>query len=325
MTAQDSPTIAGVFPLLCTPYAAGGALDCATLAREAAFVADCGVDGVIWPCANDALTLLSPGEVAEGLAAIAAALDGKNVRFTPCCPGADTADMLARVAAAEAVCAAHPRLPAALLVRLADDAADDAAYGRQYEALAAATSLPVIVQTYNGKSPIPSAPFLVELAKRHPRAFGWFKVEGTGADILPCKRALVAAGAAVKTVFTGWGGRDWLYDHRVVGTRGVISQRPMYADLMVAIWRALQAGDPGADALFAKLMHLRNLEDSLPAPEMRGWNLHVLMARGIFVNALSRVPKAGGGWEVADAPLAAADRAEVMARLAYALEGFWRA
>lgn len=321
MTAQDSPTIAGVFPLLCTPYAAGGALDCATLAREAGFVADCGADGVIWPSANDALALLSPGEVAEGLAAIAAALDGKNVRFTPCCPGADTADMLARVAAAEAVCAAHPRLPAALLVRLADDAADDAGYERQYEALAAATALPVIVQTYNGKSPMPSARLLVELARRHPATFGWFKVEGTGPDILPCKRALVAAQPVVKTVFTGWGGRDWLYDHRVVGTRGVISQRPMYADLMVRVWQALQAGDPGADALFAKFMHLRNLEDALPAPEMRGWNLYVLQKRGVFVNTLSRIVDGSGARKVVDSDLSPADRAEVDARLAFALAG----
>ena len=37
--------IGGVFPLLCTPYAEDGSLDCATLAKEAAFVADCGADG----------------------------------------------------------------------------------------------------------------------------------------------------------------------------------------------------------------------------------------------------------------------------------------
>ncbi len=319
-SAMAAPLIEGVFPLLSTPYAEDGSLDCAALARETRFVADCGVDGVIWPCAKDALDYLAPDEIRRGLEVVAATLDATGVRFTPCCPGRDTADMLRRVADAEAVAAAHPGLPSALLVRLADDAADDTAYERQYETLAAATRMPVIVQTYNGKSPMPSHALLLSLARRHPETFGWFKVEGTGPDILPCKRALVAARPVVKTVFTGWGGRDWLYDHRRVGTRGVISQRPMYADLMARIWRALQGGGPLADDLSAKFMHLRNLEETLPAPEMRGWNLYVLQKRGVFANTLSRTQvRADGGWDVAGVELSDSDRAEIDARLEFAL------
>ncbi len=311
--------IEGVFPILCTPYAPDGSLDCATLAREARFVADCGAHGVIWPPAEEALTRLSPDEERAGFEAVADALDGRGVRFAACCPGRDIADMLRRVAAVDAVAARHPELPAALLVRLADDAKGDADYARQYDALAAATRLPVIVQTFNGVSPMPSAEMLVDLARRHPETFGWFKVEGTGPEIVPCKRALVAARPVVKTVFTGWGGRDWLYDYRCLGTRGVISQRPMYADLMVAVWRALVAGDPAADGLFARFMHLRNLEETLPAPEMRGWNLYVLKRRGVFTNTLSRVRQSGGGWTLSDLALSDSDRAEVDARLAFAL------
>ena len=52
--------IGGVFPLLCTPYAEDSSLDCATLAKESAFIADCGADGIIWPAANDAMKYLSP-------------------------------------------------------------------------------------------------------------------------------------------------------------------------------------------------------------------------------------------------------------------------
>lgn len=311
--------IEGIFPILCTPFAPDGSIDCETLAREARFVADCGAQGVIWPPAEEALTRYSPDEERAGLEAVAAALDGRNVRFTACCAGRDVADMLRRVADAEAVVARHPGLPAALLVRLADDAKDDADYARQYDALAAATRLPVIVQTFNGVSPMPSTELLVGLARRHPENFGWFKVEGTGPSIVPCKRALVAARPAVKTVFTGWGGRDWLYDHRRIGTRGVITQRPMYADLLAAVWRALSAGDPSADDLFARFMLLRNLEDALPAPDMRGWNLYVLRRRGIFVNTLSRVAAPGGGWTLADLSLSDSDRAEVDARLDFAL------
>ena len=209
-----------------------------------------------------------------------------------------------------------------MLVRMADDAKSDGDYALQYDALAAVTKLPVIIQTYNGKSPMPSAKLLVDLARRHPQTYGWYKVEGTGSGIVPCARELVAAKPVVKTVFTGWGGRDWLYHYRRVGTRGAISQRPMYADLMVKIWRALEAGDSSADGLFAKFMYLRNLEEVVPAPEMRGWNLYVLKKRGVFRNTLSRTKKRGDGtWEVSGVDLSDADRAEVDARLAYALGG----
>ena len=67
-------------------------------------------------------------------------------------------------------------------------------------------------------------------------------------------------------------------------------------------------------------MYLRNLEDTIPAPEMRGWNLYVLQKRGVFRNMLSRTKKrADGSWEVAEVSLSDADRAEVDARLKYAL------
>lgn len=244
--------IGGVFPLLCTPYAEDGSLDCATLAKEAKFVADCGANGIIWPAAKDALGYLSSDEERRGLEAIAAALDGRNVWFTPCCPGTNTTDMLRRVAAAEGIAAKHPGLNMTLLVRMVDDAKCDADYERQYDTLAAhlreysgraGSPLPaVIIQTYNGKSPMPSAKLLIDLARRHPEIYGWYKVEGTGDGIVPCARELVAAKPVVKTVFTGWGGRDWLYHYCRVGTRGVISQRPMYADLMVKTWRALEGG-----------------------------------------------------------------------------------
>ena len=314
--------IGGVFPLLCTPYSEDGSLDCETLAKEARFVADCGADGIIWPAANDAMKWLSPEEERRGLEAVANALDGRGVWFAPCCPGTNVTDMLRRVAAAEEIATRHPESKTTMLVRMADDAKSDEDYERQYEALAAATKLPVIIQTYNGKSPMPSAKLLIDLAKRHPQTYGWYKVEGTGSEIVPCARELVAAKPVVKTVFTGWGGRDWLYHYRRVGTRGVITQRPMYADLIVKTWRALEAGAASADELFAKFMYLRNLEDTIPAPEMRGWNLYVLKKRGVFRSTLSRKKRRDdGSWEVSDISLSDADVAEIDARLAYVLGG----
>ena len=311
--------ISGAFPLLCTPYNKDGSLDAATLAKEAHFVADCGVQGIIWPPAGETMKVLTPEEERCGWEAIANELAGRSVWFAPCCPGKNIEDMLRRASIVEAVASLHPNLKTTMLVRMVDDAKTDADYTRQYDALAAKTKFPVIIQTYNGISPMPSASCLIDLARRHPATYGWFKVEGTGEGIVPCMRALVAAKPAVKTVFTGWGGRDWLYHYRRVGTRGVITQRPMYADLISKIWRALETGDVAADELFAKFMYLRNLEDVIPAPQMRGWNLYVLKKRGIFPNMLSRVAKKDGGWELKDVTLSDIEIAEIETRLKYAI------
>ena len=310
--------IGGPFPLLCTPYAEKGELDCEVLAKEARFVADCGAHGVIWPAAEDALKLLTPDEERRGLEAVAAALDGRGAWFCPCCPGTNTADTIRRVKVVEEIAAAHPSLKTTMLVRMANDAKSDDGYRRHYEAVAAATARPVIIQTYNGIGPAPSMKLMIELAKLHPGTYGWFKVEGSEKAVSSRMAELVAAQPAVKTVFTGWGGRDWLYQYRRIGTRGVISQRPMYADLMVRVWKALEAGSPEADDLFAKFMYLRNLDNVLPSAQMRGWNLYVLKKRGVFRNTLSREARKGGGWTLADLTLKPGEVAEIDARLKFA-------
>ena len=138
------------------------------------------MQGIIWPPAGESLKLLTPDEERRGWEAIAGALDGRNAWFAPCCPGRNVDDMLRRVADVEKIAEKHPGLKTTMLVRMVDDAKTDADYTRQYDALAARTKLPVIIQTYNGISPMPSADCLIDLARRHPGTYGWFKVEGTG-------------------------------------------------------------------------------------------------------------------------------------------------
>jgi len=310
--------LSGVFPLLCTPYAEKGELDEATLARETRFVADCGVDGIIWPAANEALRLLTPDEERRGWTVIARELAGRGVWFCPCCPGTNVTDQLRRLAVASEVASRHASLKLTALVRMVDNATNDQQYAAQYEAVARQVKHPVIIQTFNGISPAPSKSMLVDLARRFPETYGWYKAEGVGKSIGDLIAGLVAEKPVVKTVFTGWGGRDWPYHYRRLGTRGVVTQRPMYADLMVKIWRALQAGDPKADALFARFVHLRVLDDALPSDMMRGWNLYVLKKRGVFPNMLSREAKSGD-WKLTDVRLTDGMRDEVDARLAFAL------
>ena len=310
--------IGGPFPLLCTPYTEKGEVDCAVLAKEARFVADRGANGVIWPAAKEAINLLTAEEERQGLEAIAAALEGRDVWFCPCCPGTNTADAVRRVEVAEEIAAAHPKVKMTMLVRMADDGKGDDDYRRHYEAVAEKTRHPVILQTYNGIGPLPSASLLVDLAKRHPETYGWYKVEGTGAGIVELMEKLIAARPTVKMVFTGWGGRDWLYHYRRVGTRGVITQRPQFTGLLSRIWDALEKGSPEADALFAKHLSLRNLNDVLSDKDMRGWNLYVLKKLGVFTNTLSRTVGKDRRRKLEDVDLRAVDIAEIDARLEFA-------
>ena len=310
--------IGGPFPLLCTPYTEKGEIDCEVLAKEARFVADCGANGVIWPAAKEAINLLTAEEERQGLEAIAAALEGRDVWFCPCCPGTNTADAVRRVEVAEEIAAAHPKVKMTMLVRMADDGKGDSDYRRHYETVAEKTRHPVILQTYNGIGPLPSASLLVDLARRHPETYGWYKVEGTGAGIVELMEKLVAAQPTVKTVFTGWGGRDWLYHYRRVGTRGVITQRPQFTGLLSRIWDALEKDSPEADALFAKHLYLRNLNDVLSDKDMRGWNLYVLKKLGVFANTLSRTVGKDGRRKLEDVDLRAVDIAEIDARLKFA-------
>ena len=305
----------GPFPILMTPYTDSGEVDYETLSRETRFIADTGVNGIIWPAALDAINHLDAEEERRGLEVIARALVGRNVCFTPCCPGTNTADAVRRVRQAEEIAARHSALSLAMLVRMADGSKNDADHERHYEAVARVAKHPVIIQTFNAPSPAPSAKLLIDLARRYPDVYGWYKVEGSSKDIADLAAELVAAKPVVKTVLNGWGGRDMLYHYRRVGTRGVITQRPSYADLLVKIWNALEVGSPAADELFMRMLLLRNLDDVLPEKEMRGWHLYALMRRGVFKNTVSRTVRKNGVWQLETTALTTRQIEEIESRM----------
>lgn len=311
------PEIGGVFPILMTPYLEDGSVDYGTLAREAEFVAGCGADGVIWPAALDALGHLDAEEERIGLSEIAKALDGKDVWFVPCCPGTNTADAIRRVGVAEEIARSRPKLSVAMLIRMADDCRDDAQVRIHFDAVARVARHPVIIQTFAPGCPLPKMETLIGLAHDHPDVYGWYKVEGCSKDIADCMAELNAAKPTVKNVLNGWGGRDMFYHFRRFGSRGVITQRPSYADLIVKTYRALERDPDSAEArdLFLKMLFLRNLDDVLPENEMRGWHLYALMRRGIFKNMLSRTCKREGRWQLGETVLTAVQRAEADMRM----------
>lgn len=317
--------IRGPFPLLCTPWTETGALDVGTLVREAAFVNACGVGGVIWPTAGEVADLVAEGEYEKGLDALAAraAQPDFKARLTAICPGKTSGEALSRVRTVNETMARHG-IRMAILARPPDDAKTQADIDAHFRALAAIAQCPVIIQTYNGKSPQPDVALVVRLAKDYPGIYGYVKEESPGLQVNSRIAELVAAKPVIKTVFSGWGAKGWLYQSRRLGTEGMITQRPGYADLLARMWREQQSGDPNgllAD-VYSKLLLMYNLGDVFASAddEMRGPHLYVLQKRGVFVNTYTRRraakdDKRGRKWIVDEVRLSALQKDEIDARL----------
>ncbi len=229
----------------------------------------------------------------EGLrdadAALAQAFERTDVYVILGCQGRDTDEMVALATEVERLAAAYPAAKLAIACRPPHDARLQDDLERYYRRLAGIARRPVIVQTYcSDKVPIPSSELLIRLARTYPSVYGWIKEETGGADANARMRAECRA-SEVKTVFSAWGSYGWLDQHRRFGTRGVISERAAYADFLMAVWLALEAGDAArADDLFAKYLLMMNLKETIPGGHLRGFNLYVLKRRGIFRNYVSR-------------------------------------
>ncbi len=312
----------GPFPLLVTPWTEKAELDVPVLVKEAEFLERAGVGGIIWPTAGEVGALDRTGEYEAGLQALAerAVKSGAefNARLTAICPGKTSAEAVARVKKVEAV-AKRTGAKMAILARPPDDATDQAMIAAHYRALAKETTLPVIIQTYNGTSPQPDVDLIVALAKEFPGTYGWVKEESPGQQVNARMEQLLSH-PEIKTVFSGWGAEGWVYQGRRIGTRGAISQRPAYAGLFVRVFRRLSAGadasDPELASAFTKYLYMTNLGDVFSKHgdgEMRGPHLYVLQRLGIFRNRLSRTAPG----KVEEFAMSDKMKAEVDARLEY--------
>lgn len=312
----------GPFPLLVTPWTGNAELDVDTLVNEAAFVDNAGVGGIIWPTAGEVAGLDKTGEFEKGLEALARrSTDGNNpfrARITAVCPGKSSLEAVSYAAKAEAV-ARRTGAQMAILARPPDDATNQAMIAAHYRRLAKATTLPVIIQTYNGKSPQPDVELLAGLAREFPEIYGYIKEESPGLQVNARMEQLLSH-SEIKGVFSGWGGKGWVYQGVRIGTCGVISQRPAYAGLFVRIWRRIEAGadasDPELADAYAKYLYMANLGDVFAKngdDEMRGPHLYVLQKLGLFKNRLSRI----GSGKVVEFSMSEKEMAEVDARMKY--------
>lgn len=320
----DDARMKGPFLIASTPYLADGAVDFDALVAEARYMDAAGCTGVIWPQSNDSIDLLTPGEKREGLRQLAvAAASFTNAVLTMGVSGTNTAETLAFATFAEALAADSPA-PIALAARPPTGARTVEEVEECFEALGRVAKRPVIIQTFvSNECPAPSVKFLVDLARCFPGVYGYIKEESEGARANIRQAEEIAAKPIVKTVFSAWGGWQWLYQNRALGTEGLVSERPAYAPLVAHIWRTMQAGDPDGRLVEAYAMYRYLIDQrAIPGGSLRGYSLYYLKQLGIFRTTLSRTYLSsrvtesgtfgvGHGWKLVDIDLTNAQRAEL--------------
>ena len=290
-SSEDS-ALEGPYLILSTPYTAEGEVDYDNLVEEARFAAEWDIPGVIWPQSNDAVDLLTREERFAGMEALVKEWKDrpKATVLTLGVSGDDTDDMLVYVKEAERL-ASEYGVDIALCARPPYYAVDIAEHEIYFDALAGVAGHPVIIQTYvNDASPVMPVDFLVSLARKYPDIYGWIKEESNDLEANDRQRDELAAAPDIKTVFSAWGGWQWLYQRRQIGTCGLVSERIAYAPIVSCIWKMMRQDDKkgyltGAYAMYRLLIDQR----FLPYESLRGYSLHYFVRLGLFDNTLSRV------------------------------------
>ncbi|MBQ9893529.1 MAG: dihydrodipicolinate synthase family protein [Bacteroidales bacterium] len=294
--------IEGPYLILSTPYNADGSVSYPNLVKEARYAVRWNVPGIIWPQSNDSVDLLSREERFEGMAALVREWKASSpgTRLVLGVNGDDTEDMLIYAREAERL-AAEYGVDLLLAARPPYYGTSEADLWEYYDALAGVATRPVIIQTYvNEVCPTPTVDFLVALARKYPSTYGWIKEESNKLEANVRQMEELSARPHIKTVFSAWGGWQWLYQRRMIGTAGLVSERIAYAPIVSCIWKMMKDGDrkgrlTEAYSLYRLLIDQRFLGyDSL-----RGYSLYYFVRLGLFDNMLSRTyagkPEGGSG------------------------------
>ena len=314
----------GPFVIASTPYLADGSVDFDALVAEARYMDAAGCTGVIWPQSNDSIDLLTHGEKYEGVRRLAEAAKGfRRAVLTIGISGTNTAEMLELMAGAEEIVRKSPA-PIAFAARPPTDGKTEAEVREYYEALGRAAKRPVIIQTFvSDACPAPTVAFLRELSERFPEVYGYIKEESEGSRANERQSEERGMKPPVKTVFSAWGGWQWLYQFRQCGTEGLVSERPAYAPLVSRIWSLMKDGDPDGRLMETYAVYRYMIDQrAIPGGSLRGYSLYYLKKLGLFKTTLSRVYLKskvtesgtfgeGHEWKLEDLSLTDAQRAEL--------------
>ena len=281
----------GPFPILSTPYFEDGSVDFESLAKQVRFVEKSGCPGAIFGQSNDSIDLLTWDERTNAFEVCATAAEGLSLTMAFGANGTNTAHMLEIAAAIGQTSARHPNVRFAIVSRPPNDARSEADIEGAWDALGSAVELPVIMQTHGAKNvPEPSVASMIRLAKKHPDVFGYIKEEAAGDSANQRMVEENAARPAIKAVFSGWGGWQWLYQLRQCGSSGLITERVAFAPILGYIWKLWKAGERGerlaaAYAMYRLMIDQRNFPGCVG---LRGYSMYYLQKEGLAASMVSR-------------------------------------
>jgi 4-hydroxy-tetrahydrodipicolinate synthase len=269
--------IRGVWPVLCTPFGADGAVDPAALRRILRFARASGVDGVVFPGFASEVDDLAPEE-RQMLLAVVVEEAGGSIPVIAGATAATVEAVVARIAEAAALGVRQVMIQAPKSV-----GADAAAVSRFYAAIAAACpGIAIILQNApapRGSDLSPAA--VIDVIAANP-SIAYVKEETipSGGPI----SAILAGAPGHLAGVIGGGGARFLIDEAM---RGACAAMPAveFADIHVAMWRALEAGqEQRARDLYERLLPLLMIQSHA---RMR-FTKRVLMQRGVLGNDVVR-------------------------------------
>ena len=286
--------LAGVFPVLSTPFTAADEIDTGVLRREIDWLIDCDIDGLTIAMVSEVLRL-SEGERKTLAELTVSFADGRVPVITSV--GAETTRAAITYAThAQEIGAAAVMAISPMAVSLPDDK-----IAHYFRSIIDSIDIPVVVQDasgYLGRA-LPISLY-VELIDQYGSDRVLVKPEAS--PIGPRLSALRDASERRARVFEGTGGL-MLVDSFARGIVGTMPGAEMPWAL-VALWRAMSSGDARRVArihgVIAALVSLQTSLDSFVAVEK-----HMLVQQGIFANTNRREPV---GYELDHETAAQVDR-----------------
>lgn len=265
----------GAFMILTTPYTENNEVDYEDLAKEVAFCAQCGVQGLVWPQNSSEQRYLSQEERIKGFQTLAEANRETGMALVLGVQADDTEGMLEYARIAQSL---NPDGMIAIPPTTATTLEDIRNY---YRALCEVTDKPIFVQTSGGPDIELTVDFLVDLARELPQC-GYIKEEyGRVQERMLALQAYQPD--PIRSVLGATFGRGWLYEMRL-GTDGVMTGGAMYADVFARMWELHLAGDEESlRDCYSRLLLISNLDSLIP-----GVRLYVLQKRGVFKTTKSR-------------------------------------
>lgn len=271
--------LAGVFPVISTPFDRDDRIDGEALEREIDWLIEQGVDGLAIAMVSEILRLTEAERLL--LAETVLGLVGGRVPTVVSVGTGSTRSTLELAAHAQGAGAAAVMAIPPQSVALSDEAALE-----HFASLIDGVDVPVIVQDASGYVGRPlSIGLYVELLERFGSDRVLFKPEAP--PIGPRLTMLREASEGKARVFEGTGGLALVDSHR----RGIVGTipGPEVPWAIVALWRALERGDRDAvDAINGPLASLVSLQTSLDS--FIAVEKHLLVRQGVFEQGGRRKP-----------------------------------